>query len=86
MTCHTPHSSDEMALLHNKPVKVCTQCHTDPNHGDHISSKKDPEDPTRPGTPFYCGSCHNPHSTNSPMLFKFNAQSMSELCGNCHKM
>jgi predicted CXXCH cytochrome family protein len=85
MTCHAPHSSDEMALLLKKPVEVCTQCHTDVAHGNHISSQEEPQDPNRPGTPFYCGSCHNPHSTDSPLLFKFNAQSVSELCVNCHK-
>jgi predicted CXXCH cytochrome family protein len=40
----------------------------------------------RPGKPFYCGSCHNPHSTDSPLLFRFNAKSQTELCINCHKM
>jgi predicted CXXCH cytochrome family protein len=84
-TCHSPHASDEMALLRKKPVEVCTQCHADTPHGNHISSREDPQDPNRPGTPFYCGSCHNPHSTDSPLLFKFDAQSVSELCVNCHK-
>lgn len=88
-TCHSPHSSDMIALLAKKPVEVCLQCHPDSaEHGNHAprSGDKEPEDPTQPGRPFYCGSCHNPHSTNSPTLFKFNAQSMSELCVNCHKI
>ena len=43
-------------------------------------------DPARPGREFYCGSCHEPHSTESPRLFRFNAKSAMGLCGNCHKM
>jgi predicted CXXCH cytochrome family protein len=87
MTCHAPHSSNEMALLHNKPVKVCLQCHPDSaEHGNHAppSGDKEPEDPKKPGRPFYCGSCHTPHSSNTPLLFKFDAQSTSGLCVNCH--
>lgn len=100
MTCHTPHSSNEMALLVTKPIDVCLQCHTDTSHGKHISSNQqqsngqggekkeesEPQDPKRPGKPFYCGSCHDPHSTDSPVLFRFNAQSVQDLCVNCHKM
>lgn len=43
-------------------------------------------DPARPGKVFYCGSCHNPHSSNSPKLFRYKALSTMELCVNCHKM
>ena len=90
-TCHAPHSSDEIALLSSKPLDLCAQCHPDTPHGQHISSRQTgssdgPQDPARPGKPFYCGSCHNPHSTDSPLLFRFNAQSVSKLCLNCHKM
>jgi predicted CXXCH cytochrome family protein len=42
-------------------------------------------DPSRPGRAFCCGSCHEPHSTESPRLFRFNAKSAMSLCGNCHK-
>jgi predicted CXXCH cytochrome family protein len=44
------------------------------------------KDPARPGKPFYCGSCHDPHSSDSPTLFRFNAKSSMGLCVNCHKM
>ena len=43
-------------------------------------------DPSRPGRTFYCGSCHEPHSTESPRLFRFKAKSGMGLCVNCHKM
>lgn len=56
---------------------------------DHPEGEPKPlpdlKDPARPDKPFYCGSCHNPHSTSSPKLFRFNAGSTMELCVNCHK-
>ena len=99
MTCHSPHATDEMALLLNKPVAVCLQCHPDAVHGRHsprqlpvseqASGKNlqpDIKDPSRPGKQFYCGSCHDPHSADSPTLFRFNAKSSKEFCINCHKI
>jgi predicted CXXCH cytochrome family protein len=43
-------------------------------------------DPARPGKPFYCGSCHDPHSTDVNKLFRFNARTGMDLCMKCHKM
>ncbi len=98
MACHSPHSSDNMALLIKKKIiDVCLQCHPDTPHGNHVRQKDQnvqskgtatefaPQDPKRPGKPFYCGSCHDPHSTDGPVLFRFNAQSVQELCINCHQ-
>jgi len=50
--------------------------------------KPEPEtiDPARPGKIFYCGSCHNPHSSDNLKLFRYKARSAMELCTNCHKM
>ncbi len=87
-TCHDPHSAKEMALLVNKPVEVCLMCHGNITHWPHFSTGNAPpperQDPLRPGKPFYCGSCHNPHSSDSPLLFNFNARTTKELCLNCH--
>jgi len=98
-TCHSPHSTDEMALLLNKPAAVCLQCHPDAVHGRHsprqlpineqaAGKTQEPEiqDPVRPGKPFYCGSCHNPHSADSPTLFRYQGTSSKEFCINCHKI
>jgi predicted CXXCH cytochrome family protein len=100
MTCHSPHSTDEMALLVNKPAVICLQCHPDAVHGQHALSRQLPvseqaagrtltpelQDPTRPGRPFFCGSCHTPHSADNPSLFRFDAKSSKELCIQCHKI
>jgi predicted CXXCH cytochrome family protein len=90
MTCHNPHSSDEMALLVNKPVEVCLLCHGNITHWPHFSSGiaaggPGPQDPMRPDKPFYCGSCHEPHSSDTRFLFRFNVRSDKELCLHCHQ-
>jgi predicted CXXCH cytochrome family protein len=43
------------------------------------------KNPAKPDKVFYCGSCHNPHSTQVKGLLQFNALSSQELCANCHK-
>lgn len=100
MTCHSPHATDEMALLLKKPVALCLECHPDATHGQHSPSRQPPvseqvrgntggpilQDPARPGKPFYCGSCHTPHSADNSSLFRFNAKSSRELCIHCHKL
>jgi predicted CXXCH cytochrome family protein len=51
--------------------------------------EKEPQqvmDPVRKDKPFYCGSCHNPHSSDSQSLFRYKAASAMDLCVNCHKM
>ncbi len=48
------------------------------------SGEKEFGNPAQKDKPFYCGSCHDPHSTDTPHLFMFNAQSPKDLCKNCH--
>jgi predicted CXXCH cytochrome family protein len=100
MTCHSPHATDEMALLLKNPVALCIDCHPDATHGQHAPSRQPPvseqatgitrgpilQDPARPGKPFYCGSCHTPHSADSSSLFRFGAKSSKEFCIHCHKL
>ena len=94
--CHNPHASDEMALLVKKPVSVCLECHGDVMNKPHMDigspSARHPlgdtvkklSNPAQLDKPFYCGSCHDPHSTDTPKLLRFNAQSAQDLCRNCH--
>jgi predicted CXXCH cytochrome family protein len=42
-------------------------------------------DPARPEKEFYCGSCHNPHSSDSNGLIRYAIRNRFELCINCHK-
>ena len=101
LKCHNPHAADSMTLLVKSPEELCLQCHpkvgktphvtADSFEGEHpIGLPKKGEnavvkDPARPDKPFYCGSCHNPHSADSARLFRFKAQTASDLCGYCHK-
>ncbi|MFA5353949.1 MAG: cytochrome c3 family protein [Thermodesulfovibrionales bacterium] len=95
-TCHNPHSTDEVRLLNNKAVEVCLQCHADKKDTPHaitgfssaghpIGDKRTVKDPARPDRTFYCGSCHNPHSSDSMRLFRYKADTAFELCVNCHQ-
>ncbi|MBI5847474.1 MAG: hypothetical protein HZB31_05900 [Nitrospirae bacterium] len=42
-------------------------------------------DPVRTGKEFYCGSCHDPHSSDFMRMFRYKSDSPFELCINCHK-
>lgn len=96
--CHNPHSSNNMLLLRNEPNRLCIECHQRVVRKPHVIgsaqngghplgglTKNQKEDPARPGRLYYCGSCHNPHSSDSPSLFRFKAKIPSDICVNCHK-
>lgn len=101
MTCHLPHSSDHPSLLAKEPIRVCLDCHPDVRKTQHAASgydtpghpigllkrgsKEFPEDPARPGKRFYCGSCHNPHSSDWMYNFRYKASTPIDICINCHK-
>lgn len=79
---------------HNEvPKKSHATSQKHPLGGDQKKVKKgkavelmDMQDPARPGKVFYCGSCHDPHSTDVNRLLRFGAKSAMDLCSNCHKM
>jgi len=94
LTCHNPHSTGTMALLNKEPINVCLECHEAVGKRPHAISgfsssghplgKKNAKDPKRPGKKFYCGSCHNPHSSDFMKLFRYKATSSMGICTNCH--
>ncbi len=49
------------------------------------NKKKRIMDPLRKDREFYCGSCHDPHSSDWPRLFRYKATSALQLCAYCHK-
>ncbi len=96
LSCHNPHASDEMAMLKKKPADSCLECHAKILKKPHPASGAHPlgivkvwqkpvMDPSRPGKVFYCGSCHDPHSSDSPNLFRYKAKDAYGLCKYCHK-
>ncbi len=99
LDCHNPHSTDFMDLLVKEPVELCLGCHPAVEKSPHAivgfssaghpigkKGKKEIKDPKRPGKPFYCGSCHNPHSSDSMRLFRYDAKSTMGLCVHCHNI
>lgn len=96
--CHDPHASDNLGLLRKAPVEQCLECHAEVTKGPHVVAGfsrsghplgevvkgRQPEDPLRPGRPFYCASCHEPHRSDLPVLMRFSKGMGS--CQKCHKM
>jgi predicted CXXCH cytochrome family protein len=88
LQCHSPHTSENAKLLLAKGNALGTGCHGDIKEGSHVTAGhplKGPKDPKRPGEPFGCVSCHNPHASSSPTLFRYEAQDAFEICGHCHE-
>ena len=101
LDCHKPHAAEEFSLLKKDPVELCLTCHSEVRRRPHAvagfstvghplglikKGKKPLDDPARPGKRFYCGSCHDPHSSDSVNLFRYSNGSTMGLCQNCHKM
>ncbi len=102
LSCHRPHASESIPLLSKEPFDLCLGCHADVRKAPHAVAgfsaaghpigelrkgrKKPLQDPARPGKIFYCGSCHNPHSSDWPRLYRYEARSSFELCQRCHSM
>ena len=99
LSCHRPHASEHTSLLVKAPVEVCLECHPDVRRTPHALAgfsgrghaigepkrgRKPVTDPARPGKVFYCGSCHNPHSSDSMKLFRYKANSSFGICQYCH--
>jgi predicted CXXCH cytochrome family protein len=99
LDCHNPHSTDFMDLLAKEPVELCLGCHPAVEKSPHAivgfssaghpigkKGKKEIKDTKRPGKPFYCGSCHDPHSSDFMRLFRYDAKSTMGLCVHCHNI
>ncbi len=97
MRCHDAHSSSNIALLDKEPNTLCIDCHRRVVRRPHAisvpgSTKGHPlggadnakPDPARTDKIFYCGSCHNPHSSDSNLLFRYPPKNNSGICTYCH--
>ncbi len=91
--CHLPHAGQNAFLLLRRGNLLCRKCHADIEKQPHaimgFSQAGHPlrgrKDPIRAGKVFGCLSCHNPHASDSPRLFRYKADSMFDLCTYCHK-
>jgi len=90
-TCHDPHASDNTARLRLSVVQTCTGCHVGYDDGVHvirgvtgnghpIGTKPHPLQADRMVD---CASCHNPHGSDKPSMWRFADQRM-QLCVECH--
>lgn len=98
-TCHTPHVSySQPAGLVAKIDALCFQCHdrkrilgecAAPDGSDCGHPVIKTRDPLYPNKNFTCVSCHNPHSSEAPHLFRYDYQSQNSPyrgneCAVCH--
>jgi predicted CXXCH cytochrome family protein len=92
--CHSPHASQNESLLVRKGNFLCRKCHAKVERAPHaiaaFNTKGHPlrgrRDPVREGKTFGCLSCHLPHTSESPRLFRYKANTMFDLCSYCHQM
>lgn len=99
LLCHDPHASEHLGLLRKAPYEQCLECHAEVARAPHVvagfsrsghplgeAAKGRPpaEDPLRPGRPFYCASCHEPHRSELPRLMRHRNGMAS--CQACHKI
>jgi len=93
LECHGAHAGPERFLLKSQVNLLCLSCHSDVTEERHIvagesgkghvlSGRKDPR---RRRRRFTCASCHNPHGSRWPKLFRYKAEKPFELCKACHR-
>ena len=91
--CHNPHGSENPMNLHKSIWDLCISCHINNGSGRHIVKlfpgtnfhpTRGVPDPSRKGRELSCTSCHDPHSSASSKLWRFNVGSGFALCKKCH--
>ncbi|MCF6270183.1 MAG: hypothetical protein L3J41_10755 [Melioribacteraceae bacterium] len=74
VTCHSPHSSDNISLLKSEDVgELCADCHDIDNEENMIKHG--------PVVAGQCNACHEPHQSAFANLLK---EESPQLCFNCH--
>jgi predicted CXXCH cytochrome family protein len=82
-------------LLLRKGNFLCVKCHSKIERKPHAiigferasgHPLRARRDPIREGKTFGCLSCHLPHTSESPRLFRYKADSAYTLCSYCHQM
>ena len=94
LKCHMTHVSRNESLLIRKGIILCRKCHSNVLKEPHAVAGfkraghplRGRKDPNRPGKTFECLSCHLPHSSESPTLYRYKAEGMFDLCSHCHDM
>ena len=95
LNCHVPHfePAPAPANLQDEVNDLCLGCHDDPEDtGGHPVVGHPTEgrpDPFAPSRPFTCLSCHLPHQSSMPVLFRYQydlrqAAAKGYPCAVCH--
>lgn len=92
--CHVAHGNNNEALVINKGNMLCRKCHPRIEKEPHAVSGfkqgghpvRGKFDPKRKGKTFECLSCHVPHSSDWGKLFRYQAESMYDMCIYCHNI
>ena len=91
--CHSPHAAEYPFNLIKSTWELCTSCHPDKGNGEHIVSgflnipshpTRGRQDPLRKGKELTCASCHDPHASDSPKLWRLKVETGIALCKECH--
>jgi len=90
--CHEAHASKDVALLYHPITDGCLLCHPRIGEQPHASAGVLQAGHPLKGRKFAkskygelsCASCHDPHSSDSMYLFRYQADKPSELCPSCH--
>ena len=93
LECHLPHISNNEGLLFRQGNLICRKCHPQIEKQPHtVAGFTSPGHPVRgrkdlgrPGKIHSCLSCHKPHESDSPNLFRYKGTTAFDLCQNCHK-
>jgi predicted CXXCH cytochrome family protein len=94
LSCHDPHGSAQQRLLKQPLNALCFQCHEAGDFKVHAvvgvtlgsgHPLGGAPDPARKGETLSCVSCHDPHASDTPRLWRFGATTTFDLCGNCHR-
>ena len=86
VACHDPHASNNAKGLVKATNELCSSCHQGQADGAHTGVGHKVEggpDPRRPGQPFSCISCHDPHGSDNPRFFR-SGSTAQESCKGCH--
>ena len=96
LNCHIEHFDTEYEKypynLQDVLNDLCIGCHFDPDDlGGHPVARhptSGPRDPIHPERRFTCVSCHNPHQSNMPALFRYDYDQFETTvmypCAICH--
>ncbi len=89
--CHSPHGGDNPTFVIAEKSELCLSCHDKPTDemGGHLMPghpSEGPVDPSKPGKPLWCLSCHKVHSQVdiSQTNWQEDVKMQRKFCNRCH--